>query len=70
MLCVRYAIATSGSLTDIGPAVATVRHMLDLPQPFCAGYNVPRNLLLRFAEDSIDETPQLASTLQTSGRHA
>jgi len=28
---------------------------------------VPRNLLLRFAQDEIDETPQLASTLQSSG---
>jgi hypothetical protein len=40
-----------------------------------AGYAVPRNLLLRFAADTIDETPQLASTLQSSGegrrlRHA
>lgn len=32
-----------------------------------AGYTVPRNLLLRFAQDEIDETPQLASTLQSSG---
>jgi hypothetical protein len=31
---------------------------------------VPRNLLLRFASDEIDETPQLASTLQSSGAHA
>ncbi|PRW32674.1 plant MCA23-20 [Chlorella sorokiniana] len=30
------------------------------------GYTVPRNLLLRFAQDEIDETPQLASTLQSS----
>lgn len=28
---------------------------------------MPRNLLLRFASDEIDETPQLASTLQSSG---
>ena len=27
---------------------------------------MPRNLLLRFANDTIDETPQLASTLQSS----
>ncbi|KAL4424591.1 hypothetical protein ABPG77_009175 [Micractinium sp. CCAP 211/92] len=30
------------------------------------GYTVPRNLLLRFSQDEIDETPQLASTLQSS----
>ncbi|PSC76402.1 plant MCA23-20 [Micractinium conductrix] len=30
------------------------------------GYTVPRNLLLRFSADEIDETPQLASTLQSS----
>lgn len=30
------------------------------------GYTVPRNLLLRFAADEIDETPQLASALQSS----
>lgn len=38
-----------------------------LPPPPLAGYTVPRNLLLRFAQDEIDETPQLASTLQSSG---
>lgn len=30
------------------------------------GYAVPRNLLLRFADDTIDETAALASTLQSS----
>jgi hypothetical protein len=31
-----------------------------------SGYGVARNLLLRFADDSIDETPALASVLQSS----
>lgn len=31
-----------------------------------SGYTVPRNLLIRFADDTIDETPQLASVLQSS----
>ena len=34
-----------------------------LPAP-AAGYTVPRNLLIRFANDTIDQTPELASTLQ------
>ena len=27
---------------------------------------MPRNLLIRFANDNIDQTPELASTLQSS----
>jgi len=30
------------------------------------GYSVPKNLLIRFKDDEIDETPQLASVLQSS----
>jgi hypothetical protein len=31
-----------------------------------AGYSIPRNLLLRFSTDTIDDTPVLASILQSS----
>ncbi|KAI3423953.1 hypothetical protein D9Q98_009787 [Chlorella vulgaris] len=45
---------------EFAPAPQESRNMIR------QGYTVPRNLLLRFASDEIDETPQLASTLQSS----
>lgn len=48
------------------PLVTSLSSQFPLCPSSRAGYNVARNLLLRFADDTIDETPALASTLQTS----
>lgn len=57
-----------GPMLCCSPAAAAPRHASspNIVRPSPEGYTVPRNLLLRFSADEIDETPQLASTLQSS----
>lgn len=51
--------------TALATLLWVLTHRPSPPAPL-SGYTVPRNLLLRFSADTIDQTPELASTLQSS----